>query len=144
MLDTLTILLGGIAAGILITWLVLRERISSKGTSLERALSELGAKDNRISNLQEECSSLNAEVAANRVRLVEQQKAFEEKLAFKEVLGNEFKNLANQILDDKSRRFTEQNQLNLDALLKPLGKQISELSRELNKLMIRSLSNGCH
>ncbi len=133
MLDTLTILLGGIAAGILITWLVLRERISSKGTSLERALSELGAKDNRISNLQEECSSLNAEVAANRVRLVEQQKAFEEKLAFKEVLGNEFKNLANEILDDKSRRFTEQNQLNLDALLKPLGKQISEFKQRVEQ-----------
>jgi DNA recombination protein RmuC len=133
MLDTLTILLGGIAAGILITWLILRERISAKGTSLKSALSELGAKDNRISKLQEECFSLNAEVAAARVRLVEQQKAFEEKLAFKEVLGTEFKNMANEILDDKSKRFTEQNQLNLDALLKPLGKQISDFKQRVEQ-----------
>ena len=38
----------------------------------------------------------------------------------KEALTSQFKNLANEILEDKSKRFTEQNVASLDALLKPL------------------------
>ena len=133
MLETFIILLVGLAAGILITWLILRERLFAKDTSLESVLSELGTKDECISSLQKECSSLNAEVAAAGVRLSEQQKGFEEKLAFKEVLGTEFKNLANEILEDKSKRFTEQNQINLGALLKPLGDQISEFKLKVEQ-----------
>lgn len=133
MLGTFILILVSLAAGVLITWLVLRERISAKDTSLESALAELGARDDSISNLQRECSSLNAEVSAIGVRLFEQQKAFDEKLAFKDLLGTEFKNLANEILEDKSKRFTEQNQLNLDALLKPLGIQISEFKHRVEQ-----------
>ena len=41
----------------------------------------------------------------------------------KEALTNQFKNLANEILEDKSKRFTEQNAASLDAILKPLQKK---------------------
>src|SRR5688500_1348641 len=133
MLETLITLLVGIVAGGLIIWLILRERLFAKAASLESALSEVAAKDESISHLQQECSSLNAAVAAAGVKLSEQQKAFEEKLSFKEVLGTEFKNLANEILEDKSKKFTEQNQLNLDALLKPLGIQISEFKQKIER-----------
>src|SRR6266508_1450736 len=97
MLVTLLIFLVGLAAGALIAWLILRERLAAKHTSLETALSEVRVKDQGFSDLQKDCSSLNAQLAAAGVRLSEQQKAFEEKLAFKEVLGTEFKNLANEI-----------------------------------------------
>ena len=133
MFDTYLTLAGGFVAGILITWLILRERLLAKDASLEGALSELDTKNEKISNLQKECSGLTAEVAAAKAKLSEQEKAFEEKLAFKEVLGTEFRNLANEILEDKSKRFTEQNQLNLDALLKPLGNQISEFKQRVEK-----------
>jgi DNA recombination protein RmuC len=123
----------GLAAGILIAWLILRERLSAKHSTLETALSELRDKDERISDLQKECSSLTAQLAAAGVRLCEQQNAFEEKLAFKEVLEAEFKNLASEILEDKSKRFTEQNQINLGALLKPLGDQISEFKHKVEQ-----------
>ena len=131
MVVTILMLLVGIAAGALVAWLILRERVSANRANLGAALSEIRTKDERISNLQAECSSLNAQVAAAGVRLFEQQKAFEEKLAFREVLGTEFKNVANEILEDKSRRFTEQNQINLGALLKPLGDQISEFKQKV-------------
>lgn len=133
MLVTLLIFLVGLAAGALIAWLILRERLAAKHTSLETALSELRVKDQGISDLQKDCSSLNAQLAAAGVRLSEQQKAFEEKLAFKEVLGAEFKNIANEILEDKSKRFTDQNQINLGALLKPLGDQISEFKHKVEQ-----------
>ena len=133
MFDSIIVSLFGLSVGILIAWLILRERLSARQASLEKALSELSVNDERISILQKEGSGLNAELTEARVRLSEQQKAFEEKLAFREVLGTEFKNLANEILEDKSRKFTEQNQLNLDALLRPLGTQIAEFKLKVDQ-----------
>ena len=50
----------------------------------------------------------------------------------KEALTNQFKNLANEILEDKSKRFTEQNAANLDALLKPLQTKLTEFKEQVN------------
>jgi len=50
----------------------------------------------------------------------------------KEALTSQFKNLANEILDDKSKRFTEQNLTSLDALLKPLQTKLSEFKEQVN------------
>ena len=41
-------------------------------------------------------------------------------------LTNQFKTLAGDILDDKSKKFTEQNKVNLDNLLNPLRVQIND------------------
>lgn len=50
----------------------------------------------------------------------------------KEALTSQFKNLANEILEDKSKRFTEQNAANLDALLKPLQTKLTEFKEQVN------------
>ena len=50
----------------------------------------------------------------------------------KEALTSQFKNLANEILEDKSKRFTEQNVASLDALLKPLQTKLSEFKEQVN------------
>jgi DNA recombination protein RmuC len=50
----------------------------------------------------------------------------------KEALTSQFKNLANEILEDKSKRFTEQNLTSLDALLKPLQTKLSEFKEQVN------------
>lgn len=50
----------------------------------------------------------------------------------KEALTSQFKNLANEILEDKSKRFTEQNVANLDALLKPLQTKLTEFKEQVN------------
>ncbi len=133
MLATFLTLLVGLSGGLLIAWLILRERLSANETRLSSALSELKVNDGQIANLQKESSSLNAELAAAGVKLSEQQKAFEEKLAFRGLLETEFKNLANEILEDKSKKFTEQNQINLDALLRPLGNEIKEFRHKVEQ-----------
>jgi len=43
----------------------------------------------------------------------------------------EFKNLANEILEEKSKKFTEQNRTNLDQLLKPLGEKIQDFEKKV-------------
>ena len=50
----------------------------------------------------------------------------------KEALTSQFKNLANEILEDKSKRFTEQNAASLDALLKPLQTKLTEFKEQVN------------
>ena len=50
----------------------------------------------------------------------------------KEALTSQFKNLANEILEDKSKRCTEQNAANLDALLKPLQTKLTEFKEQVS------------
>ena len=50
----------------------------------------------------------------------------------KEAVTNQFKNLANEILEDKSKRFTEQNTASLDALLKPLQTKLTEFKEQVS------------
>ena len=44
----------------------------------------------------------------------------------------QFKNLANDILEDKSKRFVEQNATSLDALLKPLQTKLTEFKEQVS------------
>ena len=133
MFATFLMILVGFLAGLVVAWLILRERLSAVNSNLQAALSAAKSKEENVSGLQTQCSSLNAELAAAEARLAEQQRAFEEKLEFKAVLETDFKNLATEILEDKSKRFTEQNQLNLDALLKPLGDQLKEFNTKVER-----------
>lgn len=51
----------------------------------------------------------------------------------KAVLSDQFKNLANEILEEKSRRFAEQNQQNLDTLLKPLQEKLIDFRKQVDE-----------
>ncbi len=51
----------------------------------------------------------------------------------KTVLSDQFKNLANEILEEKSRRFAEQNQQNLDTLLKPLQEKLNDFRKQVDE-----------
>ena len=42
----------------------------------------------------------------------------------------QFKNLANEILEEKTRRFTEQNKINIGDILNPLKERINEFQRK--------------
>jgi len=45
----------------------------------------------------------------------------------------EFENLANKILEEKSKKFTEQNKEKLDALLKPLGEKLENFKKKVEE-----------
>jgi len=49
------------------------------------------------------------------------------------VLSDQFKNLANEILEEKSKRFAEQNQQNLDILLKPLQEKLTDFRKQVDE-----------
>jgi DNA recombination protein RmuC len=77
----------------------------------------------------------------SRVELEAERRAAAEKLALIEQarasLSEQFKNLANDILEDKSKRFTQQNQLNLEQMLTPLQQQIREFKGKVEEVYVQ-------
>lgn len=81
-----------------------------------------------ISKLTSEKITLEQE-NKNLIEKLQTQKAELEKIG--EKFSNEFKVLANNILEEKSKRFTEQNRTNLKSLLEPLGENIKEFKKRV-------------
>jgi DNA recombination protein RmuC len=78
-----------------------------------------------------------AELARVQTLLEHERKASTEKLAALDAaraqMTDSFKQLSAEILEDKSRRFAEQNQTNLDAILKPLGEKIAGFEKQVKQ-----------
>lgn len=84
---------------------------------------------------KQEMFGRNAELTANNESLqlsLTNQKAEIERI--QELAKNEFKNLANEILEEKSRKFTDANRENLDVLLKPLGENLETFKKRVNEV----------
>lgn len=108
---------------------------------------EMEALQKEIGQLHENLETLNVKLAAReqyvatqQIQLTQKESALEsmqEKLntlkSEVDEIGKkyaaEFKNLANEILEDKSKRFTEKNRENLEAILKPLDENIREFKK---------------
>ena len=116
-------LLFGLFLGVLIHCFVSKER----NKHLAKLESTLVERDEQIRTLTE-----------SKVRLEEQQKQNDERLKeFGEVkkrMTVEFENLANKILEDKSKRFTDQNKTNLDELLKPMHTQLGDFRKRVDQI----------
>lgn len=61
-------------------------------------------------------------------KLTDQSKQWEDLHAR---FNKEFENLANKLLDEKSEKFTKQNQTNIENLLKPLGEKIKAFEQKV-------------
>lgn len=84
----------------------------------------------RAGEAEKQLAELNADHRNLKERLDEQKKEFEE---LQERFKEQFENLANKILDEKSAKFTEQNKEKLDQLLKPLGEKIEEFRKRVEE-----------
>jgi DNA recombination protein RmuC len=89
----------------------------------------------RIESLQAETARLNENKAVLETKLELEKTQFEEKLALlkesKAELSLQFKNLANEIFDDKSKRFEERNKVALSGLLNPLQEKIKTFEKRV-------------
>ena len=101
-----------------------QQKINLEQTTEIRGLQE--EKNNLIavkSQLSEQNKSLHI--------LLDSQKEEIEKM--QEVAKVEFQNLANKILEEKTTKFTEQNQQNLKTILEPFQEKIVELKNKVNE-----------
>lgn len=150
-------LLAGVVLGFAIAWLYLRSRgtDTAENTALEQQLKE---RDNDVTRLRaglESAEKIYRETKAeldkarennslllaakttaesdfkNAVEKLDTQKKELEEIQTR--LKTEFKNIANEVLEDKSKRFTEQNKVNLEGILNPLRDRIKDFEEKVDK-----------
>ncbi|WP_407899881.1 DNA recombination protein RmuC [Ferrigenium sp. UT5] len=90
--------------------------------------------------LIQERQGLNSRVAEQNAMLEAERVQNAEKLQLlnhaREEMSNQFKVLANEILEEKSKRFTEQNQTNLNHLLDPLKLKLTEFQGKVEEVYV--------
>ncbi|MDD2698679.1 MAG: DNA recombination protein RmuC [Arcobacteraceae bacterium] len=127
-----------------------KNTILSKSLEIQQA--ELQSKDIRLMQYNERLENLskvndelqvlrkeNIEdkslIAKLSTQIEEQSKASTEKIALlkenEEKVKNEFKNLASEIFENNSKKFTEQNNVNIGNLLTPMKVQLSEFKKKV-------------
>lgn len=92
---------------------------------LEQQLQDIHQKNEALAN---EKATLQADYKNLQQRLQEQK---EELTDFHQKFEAQFKNLAEKIFDEKSKKFTEQNKTNLGELLNPLRERLSEFQKKV-------------
>ena len=99
---------------------------------LEKELSEVKpeilAERQKVLELSNQLTRKETEYASLEKRLKEQKEELEK---LNERFATEFKNLANEIFEEKSKKFTDQNKNNLVELLSPLKERISEFQKKV-------------
>lgn len=103
----------------------------------EARASRVGALEDQMRTKESEAAALREKNAELLTRIEAERKSTEEKMALlneaRQSLTDQFRNLANQIFEEKGARFTQQNQANLDALLKPLGERLQEFQKRVEE-----------
>jgi DNA recombination protein RmuC len=87
-------------------------------------------KEETIVGLNRQVAGLGTENKRLVADLLDKQTAIE---ASEEKLRTAFKNLANEILEEKTQKFTEQNRTKLEEILKPLGEKILSFEKKVEE-----------
>lgn len=132
-------LIAGLVIGVFAAWLILKNK-SAAEIAASKQLNEVFERENQqlktnIEEKQKEILSLNNLLATSQselnnlaIRLKEQK---DELNTIREKFNLEFKNIANDIFEEKSKKFTEQNKVNLSEILKPLGEKIKDFEKKV-------------
>ncbi|MEQ1637116.1 MAG: DNA recombination protein RmuC [Methylococcales bacterium] len=98
----------------------------------------IGAKDQQIAQLQENVSAQRSMITELETQLKAERKQIDEKIRLLESaklqMTAEFQNLAQRIFEEKSARFTHQNQENMGSLLTPLREQLLEFKTKVEDI----------
>jgi DNA recombination protein RmuC len=138
----------GLFVGAGVVWLgqrALTARLTERLFSSEKDLQRLAAENGALTLLQNQLAIRKQELSTEIVQLttileLERSQA-KERIEFredsKEQLSNQFKTLASEILEEKSKKFTDQNKINLDQILGPLKIKISEFQGKVQEVYIQ-------
>lgn len=157
---SLLFLLVGLIVGMPLGWLFYKARSTSSIPESEDTKIQLKLELERSKKLSEDLLQLNGDLRNEREEVLHlnnqnstlkanyhniQQKLDEQKGE----LGNlqqkfsvEFKNLANEIFEEKSKKFTDQNKTNLNELLTPLGQKIQDFEKKVEQTNKESLERS--
>ena len=111
-----------------------REQLADAQAALQQVRQEKATLQETSADQQVQLATLNTSLEAERQQAVEKLALLQDA---KEQLTLQFKTLASEILEDKSKRFTEQNQTNLDQLLTPLKTQLQEFKGKVEEVYVQ-------
>lgn len=157
---SLIFLVVGVAVGVPMGWLIFRVKNSSGVPESEELKIQLKLELERSKKLSDELNELNEEIKSERQEIIhlnnenstlkanysnlkerlEEQKG--ELSLLQQKFTTEFKNLANEIFEEKSKKFTDQNKNNLHELLGPLGQKLSEFEKKVEQTNKESLERS--
>lgn len=116
-----------------------QERSKTLQNQLSELKSDLGGERKIILELNNSLASLEADYRNLQEKLSDQKKEVD---SLNEKFATQFKNLANEIFEEKSKKFTEQNKSNLFDLLRPLGEKIIEFEKKVEETNKDSISRN--
>jgi DNA recombination protein RmuC len=141
-------LLVGVGVGAVAAWLVLKFKSTAESQSATSSIvleqeknkvqqgliselkHDLEIERKKVLEVNNSLASSEADYRNLQEKLQDQRKELE---AMNEKLTLQFKNLANDIFEEKSKKFTDQNKSNLYDLLKPLGERIIEFEKKVEE-----------
>lgn len=101
--------------------------LSNENESLKNELlserEKLSHANNRLAKAEEAFKNMQEKINTQKSEIEETQKKF----------TLEFENIASKLLEEKSKKFTEQNKSNLDVILNPLKEKIKEFEEKVDK-----------
>lgn len=118
----------------------LTERVEAGNRGLEQGRVELARQREEFSVARADGARARELVAGLEADLAQERSQSREKLQLleqaRETLVTQFKTLANEILEEKSKRFSEQNRGELDLLLRPLGEKIALFEKKVEETYV--------
>lgn len=112
---------------------ILLERLASREELLQQRDAAIRQQSLQIEQLAAGRTELEREKATLHTRLQEELRRSEDKLNVlhdaRQDLQSQFKQLANQIFDEKTRAFTDQSRANLDTILAPFKERIVDFEK---------------
>ena len=117
-----------------------KEQLIAKQSELESLLESCEdlSKENTI--LKADFRSNREELIALQTRLELEEKQFDEKIELlnnsRDQLGAAFKNIANEIFEERSKKFTVANKESLSAILSPLQEKIQKFEKRVEETYI--------
>ncbi|OAV73348.1 DNA recombination protein rmuC [Bacteroidales bacterium Barb6] len=116
---------------------VSEDRLLSQQQAYATLTVKFEAREKEISNRQDEINVLKqkmAEDTANNKALTDKLTAQKEEITeIRKTSQLHFEKIANQILEEKSSKFTEANRANIEAILKPLGENIDNFKKRVEE-----------
>jgi len=146
MLENSIFFFAGLAAGIFLMVIiqVLRRKsaritegmhINDLRSTISEYKTELVKKEGEIRTLTAQVASRDANIEALGEKLEDQKKELEE---IQERMKKEFRLLADEILEEKSRKFTRENTEKLDTILKPFNENLKDFRDKVEKTRLES------
>ena len=150
---TLLAALAGLVTGLGLMWIIGRglkasslhalerrqavdqERLTARDAQIEELKTRLAEYEEKVSEGLRVIETDKTKIAELQTSLENEQRLSKEKLVLLEQaeknMAMAFENLANRIMEEKSRKFTEQNKSNIGEVLTPLREQLGEFKKRI-------------